>query len=173
MTLNNRTIKAYEYGDILATSSIAVNGLDTVKGSGELRLRTNGIVNINAGFILEQNGKLTISTGISALAKKSIYNNRPEQGSGLTIVVPEKTSFYTSHQSGILKVHYTVNKEAFVGVRFFDLCGRLVYKKQLGKKQPGYFTEIIDKKLCERSKIHIVELSTNQSTIVAKVIGMK
>jgi hypothetical protein len=173
VTLQNRTLKTYEYGDVMASSSITVNGPDTVKGNSELRLRATNMVNINSGFVLEANGKLTITTGSTALAKKGIFHNQPPQNPTVSSIMPLKPGLQAGLENGIIKMRYALPEDALVSVRLFDLNGRLAFEKYLGEKQAGYYNEIIDKKAVGGAKIYLIEMTSGKTIMTAKVIGVR
>jgi hypothetical protein len=173
VTIDHRTLKYQELGDVVATNSITVNGPDTIKDSADLRLRATNSVTINSGFaMVGQNAKLTITTGSGALAKRGNFHNKPEPGPVEHFNSPLKPELRAIYENDKLVICYSLAENAPVNVRLFDLKGRIVFEKFIGTKEQGYYNVGINELMSSGPKVYMMELMAGKAIMMTKIIGI-
>ena len=172
IALANQVWRSSDFGDVVATNSIILNGGDSLKDSSEVWLRATKSVTINSGFYLGNKAKLTITAGSTALSKKrNIEFKRADQP--LSQSMPSEFSLYATTDSRGLLAHYSIPQEGNIGMSVYDASGRLIFAKALGKKLTGEYVERISADHFDRGTMYVVRLKFGKYAKVKKVISIK
>ena len=137
VTVSNRTWKASEYGDVMATDSIVTSGTDSLKDSSEVKLRAIKKVVINSGFYVARNGNLTISTGSTVLAKRRPGDSGGTQQPSSSAKVVDAFSAKVSMAGKSIRVNLSMPISSPVTISIVDLSGRLLLHESMIEQNAG------------------------------------
>ena len=170
ITITNQLWRANDFGDVLATNSITLNGTDSLKDSSEVWLRATNTVTIASGFFVGNKSSLTIRAGSGALSKKRSFeeNRGPQQYSQAIEIL--KLSLSIARYNKRIEAHYSIPKEENIELKIFNSAGRAIFIRSLGKKIPGSYSEIIPSYLFSRGNFGIIQIQTDTRKKAEKII---
>jgi hypothetical protein len=176
ISISNQNWKANEFGDVTATDTIGVSGVDSVKDSAEVWLRATNRVTIKSGFTVTKNGSLTIRTGSGALAKKRIYPISQQNGNGGPAKSEASLTKLTASiiQNGnLLQIHYEMPDAGHAEIKIFSIDGRLILSKSLGNIPAGWHTENVCLFKTISANMYLIQVCTDRAVVTKKMFVLK
>jgi hypothetical protein len=175
VTVSGRTWKANEYGDIMANDSVTATGADSLLDSSEVQLRATQKVVINSGFFVANKGKLTVTTGSGALAKRAA-GSESKGGYQPTIAIAKAITAFDAKafiMGKSLRISFSLPEASPVSFTVSDLAGRILTRKSIGTQGAGQYEHAIDLRDAVASKVYFVRVETLSHSKSIKLVMLR
>jgi hypothetical protein len=177
IAFSNRVWASDDFADAQATNSITVSGTSAVQSNSEVWLRANNSVTIGSGFTVAKGGALTIRAGVTALAKKGAADESPKPPviNPSSTAIPDEFSLQIAISAGSksFAAHYSLPRICLVNLQIHDMAGRLVFQRDLGKKNQGKYMEEIPVNALRGGTIYLFKFRAGTYEKTLKVIPVQ